>query len=330
MLQPMTAKVVYKADIIDPPKRIVELISLWEPRIARAFFQSVADVRAQIGIDEIIALIEQGTPTQVLPQIRSIAERVASVSGAAYGAAAVSTAQFLSSKLSVIIDFDQTNTAAVEQLRNNRLNLVREFSQEQINATRTALIIGTEQGFNPRQQARSFRNSIGLTQKQVQAVNNYRNALLALSSDSLQRQLRDKRFDPTVRRAVENQEALTQAQVNRMVERYQQRYLRYRSEVIARSEALESVNSGNHNMYQQAIEKGDIQNDDLERTWNTSRKHNVRSSHQPMNGQKVQGLNASFISGAGNRLRYPGDRNAPASETVQCQCVASTRIKRRG
>lgn len=52
---------------------------------------------------------------------------------------------------------------------------------------------------------------------------------------------------------------------------------------------------------------------------------NTRHSHAAMNGQKRR-MGVPFTSGNGYELRYPGDHNAPAEETVQCVCVKTTRI----
>lgn len=122
---------------------------------------------------------------------------------------------------------------------------------------------------------------------------------------------------------------MSAAQINRMVQRYAERMLAYRSRVIARTEALWAVNAGNDNMYRQAIERGQLEIGNIVRQWNTARDNRVRDSHVGMNGQR-RGLNEAFVSGFGNELRYPGDRNAPAFETIQCRCVVSTRIQRNG
>lgn len=324
--QLMSANRVYKRDEIDPASRLESLLDLWEPRVARAFLRSVNKYRNEVAVDEIIELINQGRLDEVITQFEAIANRVATTSGAAYAAAATSTAAFLSEGLDIIIDFDSTNEAAVQELRANRLRLVQGFTQEQIQVTRNALVEGTTRGLNPVEQARNFRDNIGLTVNQQAAVLRYRRNLETLSSDALNRELRDRRFDRTVARAIRNDQPLTRTQINRMVSRYQDRFRQYRSKVIGRTEALRSVHAGNVNMYRQAIERGAIQDDQIIREWRTASDSRVRDSHSAMNGEKVTGIDSVFNSGNGNQLRYPGDINAPASETVQCRCVVTTRI----
>ena len=156
---------------------------------------------------------------------------------------------------------------------------------------------------------------------------NYRRLLGRVSegdSEALTRQLRDRRFDPTVRRAVAAREPLSQAQIDRMVERYRARYVKYRAEVIGRTEALRAVHAGNDEAYRQAIDGGAIDLDELQRTWVTARDERVRPTHRVAGGQ-VRGINEPFIVG-GAQLRYPGDPRGPAKETIQCRCALTTRF----
>jgi hypothetical protein len=244
----------------------------------------------------------------------------------AFVAAASDTADAIGEALGeIIIGFDQTNFRAVAAMRENQLRLIQGFTQQQRDAARQALIEGITEGLNPREIARRFRESIGLTANQERAVSNYRRALEDLDRDALRRQLRDRRFDPTVERAIANDRPLTRSQVDRMTERYRQRMLIFRSETIARTEALRSVHAGAHEMYLQAIENGELNPDTLAREWNTARDERVRSSHRFMHGQK-RGVLEPFLSGDGNQLMFPGDPRAPASDTIECRCAVGTRI----
>jgi hypothetical protein len=59
--------------------------------------------------------------------------------------------------------FDQVNLYAVAAMQANQLELIREFTAEQLRATSLALVIGVEAGTNPLAAARNFRDSVGLT-----------------------------------------------------------------------------------------------------------------------------------------------------------------------
>jgi hypothetical protein len=241
-------------------------------------------------------------------------------------------ADALSRALGVQVSFDATNLRAVNIMAKNRLALVREFTAQQRATTRAALTEGIRAGLNPRAQARAFRGSIGLTETQQRWVSSYRRLLEQNSSQALTRELRDGRFDRTVQAAIRNDRPLTAAQIEKMVERYRERALKYRSEVIARTEALRSVHEGTEEAIRQGVESGQIDATKTRRVWQTAKDERVRSfetggqtSHRSMHNQE-QALGVPFESGAGNLLRYPGDPDAPAYETIQCRCVVATRV----
>jgi len=236
------------------------------------------------------------------------------------------TAELIGNSLGVTVNFDALNDGAIKAMQENKLRLVREFGTSQREATREALRAGVARGINPRDMAREFRGSIGLTQRQVQAVNNYRDMLHRLDRNALRRQLRDKRFDRTIDRAIREGKPLTGKQIDTMVERYRARYLKYRSEVIARTEALRVAHAGSDEMYRQAIENGTLQADALIQTWKTSNQKDRRPWHRSMHDQQ-RPFGEPFLSGLGNLLRYPGDPDAPGSETIQCKCAKTTRYK---
>jgi hypothetical protein len=141
----------------------------------------------------------------------------------------------------------------------------------------------------------------------------------------LTRELRDRRFDRSVRRSIRTQEPLTPAQIDRMVERYAQRYVKHRAEVIGRTEALRSVHQGVNEGYEQAIESGKLDRANLERTWDSSRDSRVRRTHRFLNGQK-RPWGGTWATENGV-IRYPGDPEAAAEETIQCRCLLTTRIR---
>lgn len=309
----------------DPASRLFALIARAEPRVRNALYAAILAARDEKTLDELAALIEIGDFDGAIDRAAQVgAIRLAEAYAAVYTLSAQSTAQALQEALEIAVSFDQVNFRAVDQMQRARLNMIREFTAEQRLATRAALVDGVERGLNPRDQAREFRRSIGLTLRQERAVQNYRRLLSEGNSEALQRQLRDRRFDRTVARAIREGKPLTRAQIDRMVERYSERYVKYRSEVIGRTEALRAVHQGNVEMYQQAIDAGQVRQDQLVRTWVSARDERVRGSHMRLNGLE-RGFDETFPGDEGE-IRFPGDPDAPAAETVQCRCALSTVI----
>ncbi len=175
------------------------------------------------------------------------------------------------------------------------------------------------------QVARDIRQYIGLTERQAQAVRNYRRMLEDGDGQALQRQLRDRRFDSSVRRHVAGDRALSNEQVDRLVDRYAQRYLRYRADTIARTEAKRSLGAGNQLLWNQSVDAGKVAEADVTKTWITVGDHKVRPFHQELN-KNVVGLNEKFTCSGGD-IMYPGDPGADTGMTINCRCACVYRFK---
>lgn len=312
---------------VDPYARLEKLIASAEPRYQRRFMEVVRQIRNAVDLEKLEALIKAGRSAEALIEAELTALRLGNLWHTEFVTAGQATAGFLSGALNIVIDFNQVNFAAVNAMRLNELRLVTAFNQEMRQATQTALLDGIRAGTNPRAVALEFRDSIGLTPNQVSAVNNYRRMLENGDRQFATRTLRDRRFDSTVLRSIEDDRSLSSSQVGRMVERYREKMLAYRAETISRTEALRSVHEGNRAMYQEAVEGGALDPTELFRTWIPAHDERVRESHRAMDGQR-RGLDEAFTSGLGNRLLYPADPSAPAEDTVQCRCGVTTRFKK--
>ena len=320
---------IAKQYVIDTEARLLRLVANAETHLRIAATSAIIAARDSPGtLAELSVLLEQGRIEEAVESAGYAgAIRIVAAYAAVYMLSGQKGAQYLEDVLEVVIGFDHVHWRAVNHMQRSRLRFIREFTDGQRDATRLALVDGIERGLNPIAQARNFRASVGLTAKQQEAVINYRRLLVRAGegdSAALTRQLRDRRFDRTVRRAVAAREPLSQAQIDRMVDRYRERYIKYRAEVIGRTEALRAVHAGNDEAYRQAIDGGAIARAEIQRTWVTARDERVRPTHRAAGGQ-VRGLDEPFIVG-GAQLRYPGDPRAPARETVQCRCALTTRL----
>lgn len=305
--------------------RIASLLARAEPRLRRQFLQAIVAMKEEGSLSSLAELLAAGRMEEALASVEAAIGRFATSTNAVFINAGESTAGFIGGALGTIIDFDQVNERAVNIMRANRFRLVQQFTQEQVRATRTALVDGITRGLNPTAQATNFRASLGLTQNQVKAVGNFRSMLENNSSESLTRALRDRRFDSTIRGAINSGDPLTKPQIDRMVVRYEQRSLIRRSESIARTESLRAVHEANDEMFNQAFEEGSLDPKEVTRAWQTAKDERVRGSHATMLGQERK-VGEPFESGFGNLLRFPGDASAPAEEVIECRCAVTNRI----
>ncbi len=303
-----------------------------EASIGDSWSASVDHLRTTNTVADIEARLEQGLGADSVKGLDAAAGRVAASITAEHTRAGEAAAAWLDdAKPAALITYDATNPRAADWAASNRAELVREVTQQQRQVIAQTVGRGVMAGTNPREIARDIRDSIGLTAHQEAHVANYRRALESGDlANALGRELRDGRSDRSLRAAMRDNTAISPAQVDSMTERYRANYVAHRGEVIARTEALRAVHQGTDELYAQAIESGDVEADELEQEWHSSGKKDHREAHTVVvgpDGKRTKAIGELWTTGNGNHLRYPGDPDASASETIHCACCVSTRIR---
>jgi hypothetical protein len=125
---------------------------------------------------------------------------------------------------------------------------------------------GLSNGMGADEIARVIKATIGLTPRQAQAVANFRRLLENGDAAALDRVLRDRRFDASVQRAIDGG-TLDPAKIDRMVERYQEKYIAYRARVIARTGTLRAANDGRRAAWAQYADRVGLADGDVLRWW---------------------------------------------------------------
>lgn len=323
-----------------------QLISDFEPRLQRAFLDSIFNLRDTAHIDQIIRMLENGDvdgalravgidPVAFRPFDKSLT--AAFEAGGEVTAAAVPAIRDAEGFRSVF-QFSIRNPEAEMWLRNYSGNLISEIVTDQKTAVRNFLEAGLSEGANPRTTAldlvgRVSRATgqreggvIGLTSSQEAWVRNY---AAELSSDNpaaaLERLLRDKRFDKSVMKAANSGEPIPQDLIDKMVASYKTRALRYRAETIARKETITALHTAQEQSMQQAISKGAVSADTVTYVWHTAHDSRVRDTHRTMDRQ-VRKQGQMFVTGGGAHLLYPGDPSGPAAEVINCRCYREPKI----
>lgn len=302
------------------------LRQLLESDIATSWSETVDHLRSTNSLEDIGQRLSDGVQSEsIVVGVEAAAERVAATVEAGYVDAGKATAKWLDKQLdNTLVTFKSTNDRAAEWARMNRAQWVRETTVEMRDAISQVVSRGVREGLNPRQQAIEIRDAIGLTDKQESYIASYRRALKDGDfADALGRKLKDGRSDKRLRRLMAEGGSLTDDQIDSMVERYRKNWIAHRATVIGRTESLRATHEGNLDQLEESIADGDIDEDDLVREWHVSGRPNTRDSHSFMSGQ-TRRIGQPFRSGDGNALLYPGDPQAPASETIQCRCTVST------
>lgn len=313
-------------------RELEAMIAKLEGRVKRAFEAFVRDVKSDEVFKEIVRLLKEGLVDDALRIVDSYVMRIGNTLPDLFRTAGDTEILTLTSTLGagagrIALSFNPGNPRAAELMRSAQLRFIVEFTEEQRAATREALTNALVRGANPREAALTFRESIGLTRYQQGVVANYRRLLEEGNAEALQRNLRDRRFDPSVRRAVRG-EPLSAELIDRMVERYRARFLALRAETIARTETARVQNIAREEAARQTMEMIGFEESLFERTWRSSSDKRVRDTHRALNGQTIVGFEAVFVSPSGALLRFPGDPEAPIEETINCRCVVTLNIKK--
>ena len=133
-------------------------------------------------------------------------------------------------KASVNIAFDATNPRAVEFAETQSAARVTGITTETRKAIQTHLARSLDEGVTPRDLARELRSIIGLNERQANSVVNLRRTLVERDTDP--------------------------ERIQRLVDRQSARLLRHRAETIARTEGMEAVSAGQHELFRQARDQG--------------------------------------------------------------------------
>lgn len=310
-------------------ERLDELLAKQERTVREAFLRYVELVQTEAVTAMVLDRLEAGD----VEGARALLERYAAQVGDALPEVQLDVGRETSSELqqllrgsALAISFDATHPRAAALVRTQRLGLIREFTDRQLETVQQAVERAVGNGLGPADTGRAIRNAIGLTVQQEQAVWGYRRLLETGAREALDRALRDRRFDTTVRDALDRARPLTSRQIDVMVARYRMRALALRADTISRTEALRAYSEAREEALEQMVEQAQLEQDRVERIWNRVNDERVRDWHDTMQRQ-VRRMGEAFVDGKGNRLRYPGDPDAPAETIISCRCTLTFRIK---
>jgi len=254
-----------------------------------------------------------------------------------------------------IFRFDVRNSRAEGWLRDHSSSMVTRITDDAREIVRVTMERGMLAGDNPRRTALELvgridpvtnmrtGGTIGLTPGQERWVSNTRRDLNEMQviasrvrsgeystlqareqlekSGYFSRALRRKGSDNQIIKSITNGKDLDTNTIDRLVMTYRNNALRYRGEVIGRTEALQALNRSEYEAHLQAVDTGALRRQDVKRIWDSAGDGRVRDTHREMDGQAVS-LDEPFISPSGSQMMYPGDGSlgADAAEIIQCRC----------
>ena len=331
------------------PKDVQAAVERLEPRLRAAFMQAIQNVTSAIRLIQLEEMIRAGNVEGAIDALRLEqgffgplyeAHRESYITGGGLILSEVKVKDpFDGSRF--VIGFDGRAVRAERWVQEQSSRLITEIIEDQRDMARAVIREGLEQGQNPRTTALEIAGRvnratgqreggfIGLTSQQAAWVRNAEAELRGLDAGYFDRAARDKRYDGTIRKAIDSGKALSGADVARIVRRYKDRLLKARADLIAENESLTALRAGQMEGLRQLVDTGKVRDDQIERTWSDTGDGRTRPAHRAMRGQKVRGVNEPFVFPDGTRALFPGDVSlgAPAKNTIRCRCVATTRIR---
>ncbi len=327
-------------------QQLLALIDQLSPEMERAFLESIADIKSEIALREIVELLERGDVAGAVEALhidqaafRPLSEAVRQAFNQG-GMLTVGGLPRLSDPVGgrVVVRWDAQNQRAEAIIRDMSSKLITSVSEQTKEAVREVIVGRYAEGQGPRaialdivgrqNRANGVREGgvLGLNRPQTELIERTRINLLSGDPEMMRKYLtlktRDKRLDGAVKRAIEAGKPLDAATLDKVLTRLRDRNLRLRGEMIARTETATSVMSAKHEAYQQGLDAAGRDASLVTRKWRSAGDGRVRHTHIVLNGQEVRGMDLAFQSPSGAMLRYPGDQSlgAGGSEITGCRC----------
>ncbi len=298
---------------------LVGLADRIAPHLRQGYLDALDRIKGKITPKKVQALLEQGQVDSIIdlalsdPLVFEPLKMKIQSSVAAVADALIKRTRFVAR----LGGFDQVNPYAVDAVQSYGARLVQQMTEELKQTIRDIVSDGISAGVNPRTTAIAIRDQIGLTAAQRKAVKNFRRFLEERSPEVLTRELRDKRFDPSVRAHILGDRTLSGSDIGAMVARYEERYIKYRAEAIARTESIRALSIANRAAWRQVEQKI---GGETRRKWFTARDERLCEVCEPiprMNAEGV-GLDEPFDTPEGPVMDPPMHPH--------CRCVVLSRL----
>lgn len=173
---------------------------------------------------------------------------------------------------------------------------------------------------------------LSLPEDKIAEIAKARRYLENLDESYLSLELRDKRFDRTVKKALNLKQPLLPDKLSQIISIYENRVLLDYGQGIAQTAMMRSLNHSEYVSNLKLVLEGLIKPDAITKEWDDCGDNRVRPTHAAMGSIYGKGkgipLEETFVSPSGAQLLYPGDTSlgAPFEEIERCRCRAHYRV----
>ena len=193
---------------------------------------------------------------------------------------------------------DLTNPRAIRWAEEHAAELVVQLSEETKANLRRTIADMYIKGVSPREAMRVIQRQLGLSARDGRALDGLRHRLEVENA----------------KRIVENRKPLPVDRLDGEIDRYANRLLRHRAEVVVRTESIRASAEGQQELWTQAREQGYLQPADTRRAWLITPDERLCEICAPLAAHnRLVGLEEPFLAGDGSLVMTP-----PAHP--QCRC----------
>ena len=269
-----------------------------EPRVRAQILKAIKNLKGSVNMAAFRRALSEGDtrgsfdiiPWEKLDEMKApVTAELRKLLEASYAAAI----KYLPKEASAL-RFDVTNQRAVDWLRENSARLVTEVGEGTKQAVRNIIDRSFNEGIPPVKAARMLKDIIGLTSRQADALENYRDMLLG----------EKRELD----------------QVERMTARYANRQLNYRTRNIARTETINASSAGQQLLWEDALGSGELTDARTRKVWIITPDSRLCPLCAKIPGMNPKGVRIKeFFNTPVGPILHPTVHN-------QCRCAVGVKI----
>lgn len=307
-------------------ERAAQLLLKWSARFDPALQRVILDVWsrvvANVSAAELERLIANGDTEAVVRLLFDSPEaNAANVAIRNVYAQAVQTIRTAAIKqLALRVEAPIADPRLVELVREWEDQAFRRIKADVREGLRSIVADELTRGIGPRQLAVALKQDVGmvgLTAYDQKIVQSFRKALEeGRIPDALQRTLRDRRYDRSLRKP------LSPAQIDKMVSAYRRKLVAFRAVTLARTAALDAANAATDAAWEAAVEQGRVPLERIKRFWIVAEDERLCKWCQP-----IPGLNPDGV-GLREQFRTPQGLIKRPTRHPNCRCTVWVRVVR--
>ena len=319
---------------------LAKLVADLEPQIRRAFLDAIQRHANLIDVQALRAALERGDIIRAM-EVASVDRRALSPVLEAVRRGFFDAGMLVGEGQRGIVgrfSFDGRHPFAEAWVSRHGAEFVTSVTEESRESVRAVILDGLEQSRTPASMARDIGGVkignkrvggiVGLTSPQTDSIIKARSALA--SGDAarmrayLNLKMRDKGFDPTIRKAIREGRAINGPELDRIMEAHKSKALKYRANVIAQTESSYATAEGRHQAYTQMLDMPGVTGVSVR--WQHNLSAVPRVDHVAMSGTIVQ-IGQPFLFPDGTMMMHPHDPAAPAKHVIGCRCIGVYRVQ---